>query len=286
MTRRNVSQQKEQQLDATRTMQQSEPDEQMQQNQDAVENNNELITNEAGDTLVTPAKQKISKDDSFKTCKAEMPTGGAARRQLRMTPARNSILSGHQPFKEVSSSGKKFNRRRKVNKSGQNLSKLNDTAGSHETFVAHEQELLFDRDSLDTHPPSARRMRISSTPKPCFERIQPSVTRQKSPVLEQSEIKPAPPKPRVVQSRIKAARPKPNLIPDSKFKAPRPQAREFNRFVTPRTSNFSTRYCDSAKSSIFKRPNMAPTGALTRTQSFKSTAELERDYFMSLRSRV
>lgn len=232
-------------------------------------------TDDNDNELKTPVKiHMIPKDDSFKTCKTEMPA--SMKRQLRMTPARNSILSGGTPFKEVTSSGKKFNSRRKVARSAQ-TSKLDDTGGSNETFVRHEQDLLFDRDSLDTHPPSARRHRISSTPKP-FERVQISS-------IAKPDLKP-----------ISKPNPKPKPL-ESKFKAPlvRPpkpkpqqqqniQAKPFNRFVTPKHLNVSNRYPESARSSIFKRS--MNTSGLIRSQSFKSTAELEREYFSSLRSRV
>lgn len=198
-------------------------------------------------------------------------------RELRMTPARNSILSGGQPFKEVTSSGKKFNSRRKANRSG-HLSRLNDTVGSNETFIDARQELVFDRDSLDTNPPSSlRRQRISSTPKPMERAPAPVIAKpvSKLPVVEST-------------SKFKA----PRVRPIGQAAKPRQQTKQqpkpFNRYVTPRHLNVSTRHPDNSRSSfMFKRPMLCSTpGQLTRSQSFKSTAELERDYFNSLRSRM
>lgn len=104
----------------------------------------------------TPDKvDRIRNDDSFKTCKTTMRSSPTTRRQLRNTPARISMMSGGKPFKEAGSSGKKFNSRRKVQRG------FNETAGSDETFVMREQELMFDRDSLDC--PDMRK--FSSTPK-------------------------------------------------------------------------------------------------------------------------
>lgn len=108
----------------------------------------------------TPNKSsdRIKKDDSFKTCKTTMATP-RTRRQLRMTPARTSILSGGNPFKEAQGSGKKFNSSRKRITSAKKTNG-NDTAGSNETFIKCEQELMFDRDSLDV-----AHHKLSSTPK-------------------------------------------------------------------------------------------------------------------------
>lgn len=121
----------------------------------------------------TPDKvEKIPKEDSFKTAKTTMQTPSTKHR-LRMTSVRISLSEGKNVFKEAHSSGKKFNMRtrsktnasannnvslRKQNQNNNN--NINDTAGSNETFIRCEQELMFDRDSLEV----ANR-KFSSTPK-------------------------------------------------------------------------------------------------------------------------
>jgi hypothetical protein len=264
-------QQQEQQEQEQKQQQPQQQQQQVEEKEPQQPTTETVPTDDNDNELKTPTKiHMIPKEDSFKTCKTEIPS--AMRRKLRMTPARNSILSGGTPFKEVSSSGKKFNSRRKVARAAQ-TSKLDETGGSNETFVRHEQDLLFDRDSLETHPPSVRRHRISSTPKP-LERVEllSSVKPFPRPI-------PAPPKP--VESKFKAPLMRP---PKPKPQQQNIQQKPFNRFVTPR-HNVTNRCPESARSSIFKR-SMNTTNALNRSQSFKSTAELERDYFNSLRSRV
>lgn len=244
----------------------------------------------------TPEKvERIPRDDSFKTCKTTMATP-RTRRQLRMTPARASILSGGKPFKEGVSSGKKFNTRRRR--------QLDETARSNETFTRCEQELMFDRDSLEASKLSITsfpKLSISSTPKPppqVLEKESPPKLREKPELQEKP--KPNPPKETKSQEvtkpqeEIKLAEVKnqslskqPTFLKNKKAKntlmpppaAPKVASDPGNRFITPRVSKpasligTSSRYLSQWNNSY-----------ITRARSYKSTAELERDYFSSLRS--
>lgn len=291
----------------------------------------------------TPEKvDKIPRDDSFKTCKTFMPSG-KTKRQLRMTPARNSILSGGTPFKETTPAMKRFNSRsKKLNKSGSK--RFNDTADSNETFIRHEQELLFDRDSLDmAHhklsstplvlpellpSPPMQNSRRRSTPK-VFEVEENPQTKQRpsganKPKVEEGtkvisprkeiksdkrapEIKTKVPSPIKVVNRNKPATKAPASIVQAKFRRPISPAKSTRRPLSPTGKTFRkplspSRFKKPSSPQRAKRPQMqVPSSVkstassrylsqwnnsrLTRTQSFKSTAELEREYFTSLRSR-
>lgn len=264
----------------------------------------------AGEALLkTPEKApKIPKDDSFKTCKASMPSPDV-RRRLRATPARNSILSGHKPYREFTSSGRKFNSRRKAanNKRTPNGStnNLNESADSNETFIRHERDLLYDPDSLDlnesTHQ-SRQPKRIDETTRP-VELKQPSPTKKFSPIKKQQQqqqqqsqvtkrlsrqmpLTKAKPIPMPTSTPMPMAfakpmpRPKPNPIHMTRYmsstaKKPQPPVFKKPSSIISNSSVASSRRCLSQWN----------TPRLTRAQSFKSTAELEREYFSSLRSR-
>lgn len=96
-------------------------------------------------------------DDSFMTCKDSMQT---PRYKLRMTSTRSSILAGATPFKEPGGSS--------AHRSGRRL-KNDTTIGSNDTFIMREQELMFDRDSLEV----SANNRFSSTPKPAHPNLSP-----------------------------------------------------------------------------------------------------------------
>lgn len=287
----------------------------------------------------TPEKvQKIPKDDSFKTCKASMPTP-ATRRQLRATPARNSILSGGKPYKEITTSGRKFNSRRKRNSklnggvgatctSGD---RLNESADSNETFIRHERELAYDPDSLDPEV-STRRLPLDiddgiNRPDISHLSLTPTKQQQLSPIMKpdqqrKEELKQQQPKQQPTPQRsskrmskqmqqkpkplaMPTSTPMPFAIPKAKSK-PKPNPFYFNRYMSstakkPQQQKQQQQH-QQQQSSIFKKPSSVisnfsvassrrclsqwNTPRITRTQSFKSTAELEREYFSSLRSRL
>lgn len=230
----------------------------------------------------TPPKVgRPSHDDSFKTCKATLPTP-KTRRLLRMTPARTSILSGGNPFKEAKSSGKKFNSRRKNNSSHHQ----NDTVGSNETFLKFEQELMFDRDSLEVAGKPVPRKNPMLEKMPELAKV--PIVEKNTPQMEQMPIEE---KVSMLDKETRVIKP----VPKKKNLMPPPAARNISRppsslprnvgrnkltstikksyMVTPRTRNAESRYLTPSNRSC-----------LSRAQSFKSTAELEKDYFSSLRS--
>lgn len=297
---------------------------------------------EINDSLRTPEKvQKISRDESFKTCEAQLPTP-KTRRQLRATPARNSILSGGKPYKEVLSSGRKFNSRRKgrLQRSVDGKSQLNDTADSNETFIRHERDLFFDRDSLDTdlsvqkqqqqrrqnqQPISEDPYDLSdnitelviaprtSSPKmvplrdPSPKRSSPrkvspkKLSPKKASPKRASQIQPSPSKKQSTRV-ISRPKPKPGIMPTSTpmpmaapKSRPKPNPVQWNRYMssTAKKPTMSGAGQFKKPASIMMDSSVASsrrclaqwnTPRVVRTQSFKSTAELERDYFSSLRS--
>lgn len=240
---------------------------------------------------------KIPRDESFKTCKASP----VVRRQLRSTPARLSILSGNKPFKEAGSSHKKFNSRRKA-------CQHNDTAGSNETFIRHEQDLLYDRDSLDPSQQLPQHFidnvtqqviapRTSSPKiKRHTDKEQPNPKRKSSP--KKSSPKKASPRKLSSPSKIQPTRivtrplPKPRPLAAPKPRAQQPIALQWNRYMSstakkpmgPPTSQFKKPVMNSSVASSRRCLGQWNTPRITRTQSFRSTAELERDYISSLRS--
>ena len=277
-----------------------------------------------------------------------------------MTAARNSILSGETPYKEVGSSGKKFNSRKKsFNRSG----KFNDeTINSNDTFIRLERD-VFDRDSLElvTKNRGERvqtRKRLSHELSPLEEPRQGSqeddIARIGiSPLRPQQELSPlgahldavvalppdyrprmSTPLPQANKTSPKKASPKKmslkknkGLLPTPKvrpgplrqpFKVPMSRVRPQNKVQplsrarppTILSSAFggTTRIIETPRNQInttarsqmpsairpgantFRRPNLVPPATsprtrLTRANSYKSTAELEREYFSSLRSR-
>lgn len=262
--------------------------------------------------LRTPEKApKIPRDDSFKTCKASMPSP-EIRRRLRKTPARNSILSGHKPYREVTSSGRKFNSRRKAASRQQrtpngSITNLNGSADSNETFIRHERDLQYDPDSLDLNDSTHQRRQpkpIDDTTRP-VELKQPSPTKKFSPIKKQQQqqqpqqqsqvskrlsrqmpLTKAKPVPMPTSTPMPMAfakpmpRPKPNPIHMTRYmsstaKKPQPPVFKKPSSIISNSSVASSRRCLSQWN----------TPRLTRAQSFKSTAELEREYFSSLRSR-
>lgn len=279
----------------------------------------------------TPEKvEKIPKDDSliFKTCKTTMATP-ATRRQLRMTPARISLSEGKKVFREANSSGKKFNSRKKLNNSSKNIveparldslieqnNNINNTAGSNETFIRCEQELMFDRDSLEF---ASNNRRISSSPKH-VRRHQQQLSQQKqqqqqkmrtsspkkaatlpSPIVSKARIskspikKASPAKANKIQlSPIQNKMPPPVGVPKQQKPAPKLNEKSLwnssnrSKFVTPQATKPAAvfRVPSSLKGTASKYLNSSQwnNSRLTRAQSFKSTAEIERNYFSSLRS--
>lgn len=291
----------------------------------------------------TPTKvERIPKEDSFKTCKATMPSP-KTRRQLRMTPARTSILSGGKPFKEGNNSGRKFNSRpkRTPRKQGHND---DDSAGSNETFIRCEQDNLFDHDSLEekrksipvidssiSNPQESQKqlltrasMRGPRTSTPTIKApTQPAI----SPIMpkeynnDQLQLPPKASEPLAAPENVKKQNhgsSNKKIVAGSKsrspikkrsattksdstskvtnFKAPNfkapitkaPQNSEFKRkrtFVTPMPANRPPwKPQSSFVGTASKYLSQCNNSRITRTQSFKSTAELERDYFNSLRS--
>lgn len=278
-------------------------------------------------SMRTPEKvHKIPKDDSFKTCRAQMPTPGA-RRQLRATPARHSILSGGQPYKEVHSSGRKFNSRRKGRlqkgaTNSNNNTHLNDTTSSNETFIRHERDLMYDRDSLDTDLSLQKQQHATTRnqPQPILEKsldIIDDTTRPVTALRSSSPRKPSPKKaPPKRQSPKKSSpikrqsttaraatrpvpKPRPIPMPSSTpmpMAAPRwnrymsstakkPTGASANQFKKPSSAMDSSRSSVASSRRCLAQWNTPRLGStMSRTQSFRSTAELERDYISSLRS--
>lgn len=237
----------------------------------------------------TPEKvERIPKEDVFKTCEASMPSP-RRRRQLRMTPARTSILSGGKPFKEANNSGRRFNSRTK--RTPRKNQTLDNSADSNETFIR------FERDSLEEN----RRM---STPKT----IEPKTPNQSPPKELEIEFKTTDPSPKKkIEQKITSSSPKkklerktPNSAPQGRFikpkiNIPRPQRQLIPRSTNPRPQRQLIPRATNPRPQrlLIPRPtNPRPQrqisncnySLITRTQSFKSTAELERDYFSSLRS--
>lgn len=284
-----------------------------------------LITNDRS-LLKTPEKvNKIPKDDSFKTCKATMPTP-ATRRQLRMTPARMSMSQGRKIFREANSSGRKFNTRGKKSRNNTPLNdkSKDDTHGSNETFIRCEQELMFDRDSLEignlssspkVNSPNKRRQNHLVV-KQTIEENSPDINsnlieKRSSPIKKD----PSPTKPVQKSSKSPARKskspkkiskpvvispikkkmppppiPKPVAVASNKPKfAGRSVLNNSNRkFITPQVSKqvASFRVPSSLKMTASKYLDSSKwnNSRITRAQSFKSTAEIERNYFNSLRS--
>lgn len=283
-------------------------------------------------SLVTPDKlEKIPRDDSFKTCESTMATP-RTRHNLRQTAARTSILSGGTPYKESPClTGKKNRSRRKMLAVQENL-----TTDSNETFIRCEQELLFDRDSLEigtSHP-----IRFSSTPR-TSDRFNPPIEpiAATEPIEKMADIKASPvnetqvitksvekvEKKNTVQEKREGFK-KPQVAKESEtfkkpevFKKPeafkKPQApipkrtprnipnqrvvdrssqktkqepknNDQNTFITPRVGMRRAAEMTSTASSRYLSSSKLNSSRLSRALSFKSTAELERDYFSSLRS--
>lgn len=267
---------------------------------------------EGEDLLRTPEKApRIPRDDSFKTCKASVSSPDV-RRRLRATPARNSILSGRKPYREVTSSGRKFNSRRKAASKQQrtangSTNNLNESADSNETFIRHERDLLYDPDSLDLNESSHQRRQpkqIDDITRQ-VEPKQPSPTKKFSPIKKQHPQQQQQPQSQVTKRlsrQMPLTKAKPIQMPTS---TPMPMA--FAKPMPRPKPNpiHMTRYMSSTakkpQPTIFKKPSSIisnssvassrrclsqwNTPRLTRAQSFKSTAELEREYFSSLRSR-
>lgn len=292
----------------------------------------------------TPTKvDRIPREDSFKTCKATLPSP-KTRRQLRMTPARTSILGGGKPFKEGNNSGRKFNSRSKRTPRKQGHID-DDSAGSNETFIRSEQDNLFDHDSLEekrksipvinssiSNPQESQKLLTrasmrgprTSTPtikaptQPAISPIMPKEYNNDQPLPEASKPLTAPENvkkqnhgssnKKIVASKSRSPikkRPattksvstsKVTNLKASNFKAPNfkapatkaPQNSEFKRkrtFVTPMPANRPPwKPQSSFVGTASKYLSQCNNSRITRTQSFKSTAELERDYFNSLRS--
>lgn len=275
----------------------------------------------------TPEKvERIPKDDSFKTCKTTMATP-RTRRQLRMTPARASILSGGKPFQELSSS-KKFNSRRRGRRQ-------NETAGSNDTFTRYETEILFDRDSLEISDLTIAGSRSSdkslSPQKKDLKPLTPQQEEIKTPELQKEDPKPnepevskagplnnnqslskqptflkqKEPKPTKNQSPKKNKSPKktrsprkvplPRLVPSPKvpqsqkraqpskktLMPPPPAPKLRSSFITPQAYKKPSSLASTASRYLSTWNNSSIS---ERTRLYKSTAELERDYFSSLRS--
>lgn len=266
----------------------------------------------------TPSRATESQgDESFRTCKDSMPTP-STRYMLRMTTTRSSILAGATPFKESKPPSLRANRSRPKN----------DTLGSNDTFIMQEQELMFDRDSLE--PINTR---FSSTPKP-NQPICPAI--EESPDNEQLTAKPAPILPKeepdqqlnlnrlslskqptflkekgtgnnsldclVAQVRPQTSSGKTRMSPNKNIARKKSPTKK-NRMPPPpppppsstRTVKDSIRKRFVTPRAVFRKPaNLMGTASrylsqmnsskLTRSHSYKSTAELERDYFKSLRS--
>lgn len=262
-------------------------------------------------------RPKIPKDDGFKTCQSMMPTP-KLRRTLRMTAARTSILTGGKPYKEVGSSGKKFNSRKKAaaNKSG----KLNDTTiNSNDTFIRHERD-IFDRDSLDyvfrspsslNHhdgprtsevKPRANSFRTPTNSPPPTKANSPKKPSDnslptKSPMQKSTKkliTRPPTTSPAKVTNLTK---PKPTALQP----ATNPRARPIRQKYLPQQQQRTTqlklqsqqkpRFLTGGKfNNNINRPKPAgrltrPGASQTRDAQYKSTAELEKEYFNSLRSR-
>lgn len=279
------------------------------------------IREEAPESPKTPDDiQKIPRDESFKTCKAADPSPRLRREGLRKTPARMSVFSGGKPYKEAGgvSSGRKFNSRRKNNNTSQNHL-ANVTANSNETFVKCEQELMFEGDSLEgpaqvgvgrrDAKPLVQQQLHQAIPEPLFEtesevpqskpiesispRFQQLKTKQPSPKKQvpkqirpdtkviQSRQMPPPSQPRAKPTQTREQLLKKNQRQQNQARRESQAIR--NQFLTPKLPTFRKPPA-SLIGTASRYMNSFNTSRLTRSTSFKSTAELERDYFSSLRS--
>lgn len=295
----------------------------------------------------TPEKvERIPKDESFKTCKTTVASP-RARRKLRMTPARVSMLSGGKPFQEATYSPRLFSRRRRqLNVS---VRQQNETAASNDTFTRCEQELMFDRDSLEV---SNRKLSKSSTPKRSplalnqLERelaliensdppVEPSKPRQEPQEPQKEDPKPPQSNSEPQEPKVSKAGPL-NDLADGQvnnqslskqptfLKKKNPNSNNNNNRKSPRKAKSSKNPSPKKGGSSPKKTMMPPPPAMpkgpsvvrrsfitpkvlykkpsslastasrylsswnnsyiARTRSYKSTAELERDYISSLRS--
>lgn len=204
------------------------------------------------------------KDEGFKTCQSVVHTPGT-KRVLRMTAARTSFMSGGTPFKEVVSSGKKFNSRKKSKKANGDIS-----CDSNETFIRHERD-VYDRDSLDVlrSPP------VYSSPTKI-----PELT---SSPLPSSISSPAHiPQPPASSPRAKVTKPK--LVATKKLtQSVQPKSKLINKRLD------TGRRLANMRKPIIRRKPLAPppppTTTSRRVNSYKSTAEIEKEYWNTLRSR-
>lgn len=230
--------------------------------------------------------ERIPKDDLFKTCEASLPSP-RRKRNLRMTPVRTSILGGSKPFREANNSGKKFNSRTKRTPR-KNQTKHDDSADSNETFIRFERDSLEENTRMST-PKTITPKNINLSPPKQLKTADPSPKKKLEPKVPNSSPKKklerktpnsAPQDKDFVKPKINNSRPQRQLIPRSTN--PRPQRQLIPRATNPRPQ----------RQLIPRGTNPRPQrqlancnySLLTRTQSFKSTAELERDYFSSLRS--
>lgn len=223
----------------------------------------------------TPEGDRIPRDESFKTAKAVL-----ARPNLRNTPVRISIASGGKPFHESNTSARQLRSRRTRAKQtpARKAPDSPDSVMSNGTFI---------RDSLEPENTNNEPNQPAITDNPI---VQPVLEKRKS--LDKPKPKPkAQPSPTKV---IQKAKPSPKKVlqkakPISSCMPPPPTARLLRTNTTTlRTSKMHT---PQVSSSFFRRPETASryqtsmnTSRLIRSQSYKSTAEIEREYFRSLRS--
>jgi len=199
------------------------------------------------------------------------------RLRLRVTAARTSIMSGGKPYKEVGSSSKKLRSRKKAKK----LNSSDTSLRSNDTFVRHEGD-IFDRDSLD--------------PKLSLGNISGKLSAPRSPDVENSfrtpnaspepqEQKPIPSNKKKSSIKKLIKTPGPVVRPRA---AVRPRSEIKPRLELKMRSNVKLRPDLKLRSDM--KPRKIVTNNFTRprprdSQRYKSTAELEKEYFSSLRSR-
>lgn len=216
----------------------------------------------------TPEGQKIPKDDSFKTCRTTRASP-ETRRLFRMTPARQSILSGGKPYKE---SNRSTSRRRKPN-----TSQL--TSASNDTFIRCERELMFDRDSLEVG-----NRKCSSTPKQIAGLIADTLHQLEEDLQSVDDKKMDTPKPS--DERPKES---PKLLVEKQespklFKQPTFLKKDRQDVDDKTRRPFRYKRLPSLAGTASRYLTQRNTSRLTRASSYKSTAEIERDFFKSLRS--
>lgn len=222
----------------------------------------------------TPEKvEKIPRDDSFKTCKTTVLTP-RTRINLRNTPLRESIASGNKPFKENTPTGKRFNLRRrpaakKPEQPDARASVLEQKPRIHERPRVPERTKILEKAKVQQQQQAEKKPKSKNIINDMDDNGNLS---DSSTSTNDTFIKPSP----AVQ-----AIPKVPVIPIGP-----PISVRNKRFITPMMTNTFRKPASlrSTSSRYLNSSQWNNNSTLIRANSFRSTAELERDYFKSLRS--